>query len=73
MRLHASRIGAESNRVLRDALKCHDIDAGPTESYVELRSRLRMHLRDHLQSHLMKFGFASDVMKADQLDRDLGL
>lgn len=73
VRLHASRIGAESIRVLRDALKRHHIDAGPTESYVELRSRLRMHLRDHLQLHLMKIGFASDAMKADQLDRDLGL
>lgn len=73
VRLHTSVIGAESIRVLRDALKRHDIDAGPTESYVELRSRLRMHLRDHLQSHLMNIGFASDAMKADQLDRDLGL
>jgi len=32
-----------------------------------------MHLRDHLQLHVMKNGFASDEMKADQLDRDLGL
>ncbi|MBH3442343.1 hypothetical protein I5L59_01960 [Pseudomonas moraviensis] len=73
VRLHASGIGAESIRVLRDALKSHDIDAGPFASHVELRSRLRMHLRDHLQSHLMKIGFASDAMKADQLERDMGL
>lgn len=73
VRLHASAIGAENTRVLRDALKRHDIDAGPFASHVGLRSRLRMHLRDHLQSHLMKIGFASDAMKADQLDRDLGL
>ncbi len=58
---------------LSRSLKRHHIDAGPTESYVELRSRLRTHLRDHLQLHVMKTGFASDEMKADQLDRDLGL
>jgi hypothetical protein len=68
VRLHASVIGAESIRVLRDA----DIDAGPFASHVELRPRLRMHLRDHLQSHLMKLGFASDAMKTDQLERDRG-
>lgn len=73
VRLHASGIGAESIRGLRDALRRHDIDAGPFASHVELRSRLRMHLRDHLQSHLMKIGFASDAMKADQLERDMGL
>lgn len=73
VRLHASRIGAESIRVLRDALKHHDIDAGPTESYVELRSRLRIHLRDHLQLHVIKMSFASDELKADLLERDLGL
>ncbi|MFJ5282759.1 hypothetical protein ACIP66_02715 [Pseudomonas sp. NPDC088429] len=73
VRLHASGIGAESVRVLREALKRHDIDAGPSAAYVELRSRLRMHLRDHLQFHVMKIGFASDDMKADQLERDMGL
>jgi hypothetical protein len=73
MRLHASEMSAEGIRVLREALKHHDIDAGPSADYVELRSRLRTHLRDHLQLHLMKTGFASDEMKADQLDRDLGL
>lgn len=73
VRMHASGIGSESIRVLRDALKRHHIDAGQTESYVALRSRLRMHLRDHLQLHVMKIGFASGAMKADQLDRDLGL
>lgn len=73
VRLHASVIGAESIKVLRDALERSDIDAGPFASHVELRSRLRMYLRDHLQWHLMKIGFASDAMKADQLERDMGL
>lgn len=73
VRLHASGIGAESIRVLRDVLERSDNDAGPFASHVELRSRLRMHLRDHLQSHLMKIGLASDAMKADQLERDMGL
>jgi hypothetical protein len=73
VRLHASGIGAESIRVLRDVLKCRDIYAGPNAGYVELRSRLRMHLRDQLQLHLMKVGLATDEVKADQLGRDLGL
>jgi hypothetical protein len=73
VRLHASGIGAESIRVLRDVLKRRDIYAGPTAGYVEIRSRLRMHLRDQLQMHLMESGQASDEMKDDYLGRDLGL
>lgn len=73
VRLHASGIGAESIRVLRDVLKRRDIYAGPTAGYVELRSRLNMHLRDQLQLHLMGSGQATDEMKDDQLGRDLGL
>lgn len=73
VRLHASGIGTESIRVLRDVLERRDIYAGPTAGYVEVRSRLNMHLRDQLQLHLMKVGLASDEMKADQLGRDLGL
>jgi hypothetical protein len=73
VRLHASGIGAESIRVLRDVMKRRDIYTGPSADYVELRSRLRMHLRDQLQMHLMKSGQASDEMKEDQLGRDLGL
>lgn len=73
VRLHASGIGAESIRVLRDALKRHDIDAGPFASYVELRSRLRMHLSYQLQWHLVKSGLATDEIKEDQLEKNLGL
>lgn len=73
VRLHASGIGTESIGVLRDVMKRHDIYAGPSAGYVELRSRLKMHLRDQLQLHLMKVGLATDEMKADQLGRDLGL
>jgi hypothetical protein len=73
VRLHASGVGVESIRVLRDVMKRHDIYTGPSADYVELRSRLRMHLRDQLQMHLMKSGQASDEMKEDQLGRDLGL
>ena len=73
VRLHGAGIGAESIRVLRDVLKRRDIYAGPTADYVELRSRLRMHLRDQLQLHLMGAGQATDEMKDDQLERDLGL
>lgn len=73
VRLHASGIGTESVRVLRDVMKRRDIYAGPFVDYVELRSRLRMHLRNQLQLHLMKVGLATDEVKADQLGRDLGL
>ncbi|SDO46662.1 hypothetical protein SAMN04489798_3025 [Pseudomonas arsenicoxydans] len=73
VRLFASGIGVENIRVLRDVMKRHDIYAGPSADYVELRSRLKMHLRDHLQLHLMKSGHATDAMKDDQLGRDLGL
>jgi len=73
VRLHASGIGAESIRVLRNVLKRRDIYGGPNAGYVELRSRLRMHLRDQLQLHLMGAGQATDEMKDDQLERDLGL
>ncbi len=73
VRLHASGIGTESVRVLRDVMKRRDIYAGPSADYVELRSRLRMHLRNQLQLHLMKVGLATDEVKADQLGRDLGL
>jgi hypothetical protein len=73
VRLHESGIGTESIRVLRDVLERRDIYAGPSAGYVELRSRLRMHLRDQLQLHLMESGQATDEMKADQLNRDLGL
>lgn len=73
LRLHASAIGVESIRVLRDVLKRHDIYAGPSPDYAELRSRLRLHLRNQLQLHLMKVGLATDEVKADQLGRDLGL
>jgi len=73
LRLHASGIGTESIRVLRDVLKRRDIYAGPTAGFVEIRSRLRMHLRDQLQLHLMGAGQATDEMKDDQLERDLGL
>lgn len=73
VRLHASWIGSENIRVLRDVLKRHDIYAGQAEGYVELRSRLKMHLRHHLQWHLVKSGLATDEMKEDQLEKDLGL
>lgn len=73
VRLHASGIGVDGIRVLRDVLKRRDIYAGPTAGYVELRSRLNMHLRDQLQLHLMGSGQATDEMKDDQLGRDLGL
>ncbi|MGE8188353.1 hypothetical protein [Pseudomonas sp. NPDC086278] len=73
VRLHASGIGVDGIRVLRDVLKRRDIYAGPTADYVELRSRLNMHLRDQLQLHLMGAGQATEEMKADQLSRDLGL
>lgn len=73
VRLYSSGIGVECIRVLRDVMKRHDIYAGPSADYVELRSRLRMHLRDQLQLHLMGAGQASDEMKDDQLGRDLGL
>ncbi|MNY20798.1 hypothetical protein D3C86_1543010 [compost metagenome] len=73
VRLHASGIGAEGIRVLRNVLQRRDIYAGPSAGYVELRSRLRMHLRDRLQLHLMGSGHANDEMKDDQLGRDLGL
>lgn len=73
VRLHASGIGTEGVMVLRDVLKRRDIYAGPTAGYVEIRSRLRMHLRDQLQLHLMGAGQATDEMKDDQLERDLGL
>ncbi|MBF6032841.1 hypothetical protein H8F23_06220 [Pseudomonas sp. P155] len=60
VRLHASVIGAESIRVLRDVMESSDIDAGRFASYVELRSRLRMHLlsfisgRCHRSERLVK-------------------
>ena len=72
-RLHASWIGSENIRVLRDVLKRYDIYSGQAEGYVELRSRLKVHLRGHLQLHLMEAGQATEEMKADQLGRDLGL
>ncbi|AWM92269.1 hypothetical protein DJ564_16265 [Pseudomonas sp. 31-12] len=73
LRLHASGIGVDSIRVLREVLKRRGIYAGPTAGYVELRSRLNLHLRGHLQLHLMEAGRATEEMKADQLGRDLGL
>lgn len=73
LRLHASGIGVESIRVLRDVLKRRDIYAGPTADYVEIRSRLRVHLRHQLQRHLMESGQATDEMRDDYLGRDLGL
>lgn len=73
LRLHASGIGVDSIRVLREVLKRRGIYAGPTAGYVELRSHLNMHLRGHLQLHLMEAGQATEEMKADQLGRDLGL
>ncbi|MFJ7797169.1 hypothetical protein [Pseudomonas sp. NPDC096950] len=73
VRLFASGIGLESIRVLRDVMTRHDIQAGQSADYVELRSRLKLHLRDQLQLHLMKSGHATDEIKDDQLGRDLGL
>jgi hypothetical protein len=73
LRLHASGIGVEGIRVLRDVLKRRDIYAGPTAGYVEIRSRLRVHLRHQLQWHLMDSGQATDEMRDDYLGRDLGL
>lgn len=73
VRLHASGIGTEGVRVLRDVLKRRDIYADPTAGYVEIRSRLKMHLRRHLQWHLIETGLATDEMKDDYLGRDLGL
>jgi hypothetical protein len=73
VRLHASWIGSENIRVLRDVLKGHDIYAGQAAGYVELRSRLKMHLGYQLQWHLVRSGLATDEMKEDQLERDLGL
>lgn len=73
VRLHASGIGSENIRVLRDVLKRRDIYSGPTAGCVEIRSRLNMHLRHHLQWHLMEAGLATDEMKDDYLGRDLGL
>lgn len=73
VRLHASGIGAESIRVLRDVLKRLDIYAGPTAGCVEIRSCLRVHLRHQLQWHLMESGQATDEMRDDYLGRDLGL
>lgn len=73
VRLHASGIGAEGIRVLRNVLKRRDIYAGPSASYVEIRSRLRVHLRHQLQRHLVESGRATDEMKVDHLGRDLGL
>ena len=73
VRLHASGIGTESISGLRDVMKRHEIDAGPSADYVELRSQLKIHLRGFLQQHLVKGDLASDEMKDDQLCRDLGL
>lgn len=73
VRLYSSGIGVECIRVLRDVMKRHDIYAGPSADYVELRSRLKMHLSYLLQWHLVKNGLGTDEMKEDQLEKDLGL
>lgn len=73
LRLHISGIGAQSTRVLRDVMTRRDLYAGPSASYVELRSRLKAHLRQQLQRHLVESGRATDEMKDDHLGRDLGL
>ncbi|MHC8378489.1 hypothetical protein ACYZT3_21555 [Pseudomonas sp. MDT1-16] len=73
LRLHISGIGAQSIRVLRDVMTRRDLYAGPSASYIELRSRLKNHLRNQLQFHLVGAGQSTEKMQDDQLGRDLGL
>ncbi|MGF6127848.1 putative lipase [Pseudomonas frederiksbergensis] len=73
LRLHASQIGLLGTQVLRVVLRQYDIEAGLSENYVEVRSRLKTHIAYHLQWQLMKSGHAIDEMKEDHLGKDLGL
>lgn len=76
VRIYGSDVGLQGLLILRDSslrngtrLK-YCSEAPP---YIEVRSRLKAHLRCQLQSYLLQVGRATDEMKEDQLDRDLGL